>query len=90
MIPGEHYDLTYAPVAGWTSVWLLLALVLLNNWYTVQLDYVLAYPQAPVKRDLYMLLPMGFSIKGMDMWGGQIVEMGHSQISVIFDIRYQN
>jgi hypothetical protein len=20
MIPGEHYDLTYAPVAGWTSV----------------------------------------------------------------------
>jgi hypothetical protein len=35
MIPGEHYDLTYAPVAGWTSVWLLRALVLLNNWYTV-------------------------------------------------------
>jgi hypothetical protein len=20
MIPGEHYDLTYAPVAGWTSI----------------------------------------------------------------------
>jgi hypothetical protein len=66
MIPGEHYNLTYAPVAGWTSVRLLLALVLLNNWYTVQLDYVLAYPQAPVERDLYMLLPKGFSIQGMD------------------------
>jgi hypothetical protein len=66
MIPGEHYDLTYAPVAGWTSVRLLLALVLLNNWYTVQLDYVLAYPQAPVERDLYMLLPKGFSIQGVD------------------------
>jgi hypothetical protein len=24
MIAGEHYDLTYAPVAGWTSVRLLL------------------------------------------------------------------
>jgi hypothetical protein len=66
MIPGEHYDLTYAPVAGWTSVRLLLALVLLNNWYTVQLNYVLAYPQAPVERDVYMLLPKGFSIQGMD------------------------
>jgi hypothetical protein len=66
MIPGEHYDLTYAPVAGWTSVRLLLTLVLLNNWYTVQLYYVLAYPQAPVKQDLYMLLPKGFLIQGMD------------------------
>jgi hypothetical protein len=56
----------YAPVAGWTSVRLLLALVLLNNWYTVQLDYVLAYPQAPVERDLHMLLPKGFSIQGVD------------------------
>jgi hypothetical protein len=66
MIPGKHYDLTYAPVAGWTSVRLLLALVLLNNWYTVQLDYVLAYPQAPVERDLYMFLPKGFTIQGID------------------------
>jgi hypothetical protein len=40
--------------------------VLLNNWYTVQLDYVLAYPQAPVERDLYMLLPKGFLIQGVD------------------------
>jgi hypothetical protein len=66
MIPGEHYNLTYAPVAGWTSVRLLLALVLLNSWYTVQLDYVLAYPQAPVEHDLYMLLPKSFSNQGVD------------------------
>jgi hypothetical protein len=66
MIPGEHYDLTYAPVAGWTSIRSLLALVLLNNWYTVQLDYALAYPQAPVERDLYMLLPKGFLIHGVN------------------------
>jgi hypothetical protein len=54
MIPGEHYNLMYAPPAGWTSVRLLLALVLLNNWYTVQLNYVLANPQAPVEQDLYI------------------------------------
>jgi hypothetical protein len=39
---------------------------MLNNWYTVQLDYVLAYPQAPVEQDLYMLLPKGFLIQGVD------------------------
>ena len=49
---GEHYEQTYAPVAGWTSIRLLLALVLLFQWHTVQLDYVLAYPQAPAVRDL--------------------------------------
>jgi hypothetical protein len=66
MIPGEHYTLTYAPVAGWTSARLLLALVLLNNWYTVWLNYVLAYPQAPVQQELYMFLPKGFLIQGVD------------------------
>ena len=63
---GEHYDQTYAPVAGWPSIRLLLALVLLFNWRTVQLDYVLAYPHAPADRDLYMKLPKGFTIAGVE------------------------
>lgn len=62
---GEHYDQTYAPVAGWSSIRLLLALVLLNGWSTVQLDYVLAFPQAPVERELYMRLPKGFTVTGV-------------------------
>lgn len=63
---GEHYDETYAPVAGWTSIRLLLALVLLFKWHTIQLDYVLAYPHAPADRDLYMHLPKGFTLDGVD------------------------
>jgi hypothetical protein len=63
---GEHYQETYAPVAGWTSIRLLLALVLLFQWKTVQLDYVLAFPQAPVERELYMELPKGFTVSGVD------------------------
>jgi hypothetical protein len=27
-----------------------------------KLDYVLAYPQAPVKKELYMKIPKGFNI----------------------------
>ena len=31
-------------------------------WHTRQVDYVLAYPQAPVERELYMKVPMGFEV----------------------------
>jgi hypothetical protein len=30
----------------------------------IQLDYVLAYPQAPIDRDLYMHIPKGFEVPG--------------------------
>jgi hypothetical protein len=66
MKQGEHYEETYAPVAGWTAIRLLLALVLLHKWKTVQLDYVLAFPQAPAIRDLYMRIPAGFTLDGVD------------------------
>jgi len=41
------YDQTFAPVASWESVRILLALVLRNGWHTIQLDCVLVFPQAP-------------------------------------------
>jgi hypothetical protein len=30
------------------------------KWHTTQIDYVLAFPQAPVERDIYMEIPKGF------------------------------
>ena len=64
MTQGQDYDQTYAPVASWESIRLLLALVLKNNWKTRQLDYVLAFPQAPVEREMYMQIPKGIRMKG--------------------------
>jgi hypothetical protein len=66
MRPGEHYDQTYAPVASWTSVRLLLTLAALHGWKTTQIDYVLAFPQAPVERDIYMEIPKGYEVEGAD------------------------
>ena len=43
MRPGVKYDLTYAPVASWMFVQLLIALSALNGWHTKQMDYVLAF-----------------------------------------------
>jgi len=34
----------------------------LSKWHTRQLDFVLAYTQADIERDLYMKLPAGFTL----------------------------
>ena len=60
----DQYDLTYAPVASWNSIRLLLGLTTIHNWHTIQIDYVLAFPQAPVERELYMEIPKGFEVPG--------------------------
>ena len=45
---GVHYDQTYAPVASWNSIRMILTQTALHGWHANQLDYVLAFPQAPV------------------------------------------
>jgi hypothetical protein len=62
-VEGVHYDQTYAPVASWETIRLLLAMVLRNGWKTRQLDYVLAFPQAPAERELYMKIPKGIKVE---------------------------
>jgi Reverse transcriptase (RNA-dependent DNA polymerase). len=59
MKKGIHYDQTYAPVASWSSIRTLLALTAIHNWHTVQLDYVLIFPRAPVENEIYMEIPRG-------------------------------
>jgi Reverse transcriptase (RNA-dependent DNA polymerase) len=64
MTKGKHDDQTYAPVARLNSIRLLLSMAALQGWHTTQIDYVSAFPQAPVERELYMQLPRGFEIAG--------------------------
>jgi hypothetical protein len=62
MQQGIHYDQTHAPVASWKFIRLLLIMVAKNGWYSKQLDYVLAFPQAPVEKEIYMMIPKGFAL----------------------------
>jgi hypothetical protein len=39
---------TFSPVVNWFSVRLIFTLSLLSGWNTKQVDFVLAYPQAPI------------------------------------------
>eukprot|EP00978_Attheya_sp_CCMP212_P012813 scaffold32019_cov54-Attheya_sp.AAC.4 len=63
---GIDYQETYAPVASRNSIQLLLTLTAVHGWHSTQLDYVLAFPQAPVEKELYMKIPRGFEIEGED------------------------
>ena len=60
---GVHYTNTFAPVITWTMIHFLLILSLVHNWHTRQIDFVLAYPQAKVSHDLYMLVPDKFKVQ---------------------------
>ena len=60
---GINYEETYAPVAKWSTIRLILTLAAVHKWHTRQLDYVLAFPQAPVERELYMEIPKGFEVE---------------------------
>ena len=64
MREGEDYDKTYAPVASWMSIRLLLTFVVAFGWHSQQVDYVAAYTQAPIDRDMYMEFPRGFKVPG--------------------------
>ena len=39
-------------------------MAILSNWHTRQLDFVLAFTQADIERDLYMKLPADFTVPG--------------------------
>ena len=63
MREGVHYDQSYAPVASWNSIRMLLTLTAIHGWHTKQLDYVAAFPQAPAERELYMKIPAGTQVQ---------------------------
>jgi hypothetical protein len=64
-IRGLHDDLTYSPVVAWPTTRFFLIQSLLNDWHTKQLDYVMAFPQANVERELYMEIPKGVRLQGV-------------------------
>jgi hypothetical protein len=65
-IYGKHFEETHSPVVTWPATRFFLVQSLINNWHTKQLDFVLAYTQAPVERELYIEIPMGIDLDGAD------------------------
>ena len=54
---GLHYWETYEPVVTWQTLRVFMVISLIHGWASCQLDVVMAYPQAPAEKPLYMRLP---------------------------------
>ena len=63
---GDTYWTTFAPMVSWTTVWCVFILALLLGWHMRSIDYFMAYTQADVKTDIFMQLPTGTMIQGVD------------------------
>ena len=51
----NYYD-TYTPAITWFAICLLIVFGILFSWSLQQVDFVMAYPQAPIKMNMYMEL----------------------------------
>ncbi len=58
---GMDYFKTYAPVVTWFVIRLMIVFGIIFCWALRQVDFVMAYPQAPVETDIYMELPQGIT-----------------------------
>jgi hypothetical protein len=58
-IYGMNYFETSAPVVTWFAIRLMIIFDIIFCWAHYKVDSVMAYPQAPIKMDIYMELPQG-------------------------------
>jgi Reverse transcriptase (RNA-dependent DNA polymerase) len=65
-IQGQDYEQTYSPVAMWPTVRIVVIIPVLRGWKIKQLDFVQAYPQAVVEQDLYIEIPKGCMVNGVN------------------------
>ena len=56
---GLNYFETYSPVVTWFAIRLMITFAINYGWKMRQIDFVMAYTQAPIEQDLYMDLPQG-------------------------------
>ena len=60
-VEGVDYTESYAPVASWTTIRMLLCLSVNQGWITKQVDFSNAFVQAKLSEEVYVTTPQGFS-----------------------------
>jgi hypothetical protein len=51
-------------VTTWATIKLILVIAVVKKWEIRQLDFVQAFPQAPVETELCIDLPKGYEVNG--------------------------
>jgi hypothetical protein len=65
---GVTFEESYSPVVSWSTICLFLVIATVNNWNTIQIDFIMAYIQAPIARPTYIEFPPGVSSKVMSKY----------------------
>jgi len=60
---GVNYYETHAPVVTWFAIRIMIVFSILFNRAMRQIDFIMAFPQAPIEMDMYMELPKGIETK---------------------------
>ena len=63
-IEGVDYFDSFSPVVQWSTIRLLLILSIMLDLETVQVDYTLAFVQAPAENDTFVEMPRMFEMPG--------------------------
>ena len=69
---------TYSPVVSWQTVRLVFILAIINNWHIRSIDFVLAFPQASVKTDIFMRppsVPTNFKIPDLPLFSDRFTKV---------------
>ena len=59
-VHGIKYWDTYTPVVAWPVIRFFFILSIIQGCKTRQLDFIMAFPQAPIQTPLYMNIPKGY------------------------------
>ena len=73
----DYWD-TYSLVVSWSTVRLMIMFAILNDWHMESINFVLAFPQAPIKTDIYMRppnIPSGFFIPDLPAFSDRFLSV---------------
>ena len=60
------FNNTFSHDVNWSTVRLIIMMDGMAVWESIQIDYVLAFPQLPIDSDVYLHLPTVFRVDGED------------------------
>ena len=59
-VPGVDFNTNYSPVINDITFWIILVLILVNNWYAEVIDIQTAFLYGKLEEEIYMKIPEGF------------------------------
>ena len=59
-VAGIYYFNTYAHIVQWSTIRMVLTMVLSKGWTMCQVNYTNAFVQAGIKEEVYVEQPKGF------------------------------